>query len=113
VVKGPFAYQEAYLKVFIQNYEKFKSLQPRIDKKCEQVLSDPYSGTEFLADATHGLNLKGCRSIRVDRNVRIIFVVCEECRRFKDCEYCFCEGQPDKVVVFLTVNTHQRAYALK
>jgi hypothetical protein len=44
---------------------------------------------------------------------RIIFVVCEECRRFKDCEYCFCEGQPDKTVVFLTVNTQQRAYELK
>jgi hypothetical protein len=113
VVKGTFAYQDAYLKVFSKNYEKFKSLQLRIDKKCEQVLKDPYNGTEFLADATQGLNLKGCRSIRVDRNVRIVFVICEECRRFKDCEYCLCAGLSDKTVVFLSVNTHQRAYELK
>jgi len=113
VVKGTFAYQDAYLKIFTKNYERLKSLQTRIDKKCEQVLKNPYSGTEFLADATQGLNLKGCRSIRVDRNVRIVFVICEECRHFKDCEYCFCEGLPDKAVVFLTVNTHQRAYELK
>ncbi|MGH7596483.1 MAG: type II toxin-antitoxin system RelE family toxin [bacterium] len=113
MVKGTFAYQDAYLKKFNKNYEKFKSLRSRIDKKCEQVLKDPYTGTEFLADATHGLNLKGCRSIRVDLNVRIIFVICEECRRIKDCAYCFCEGLPDKAVVFLTVNTHQRAYELK
>ncbi len=113
MVKGTFVYQEAYLKVFSKNYEKFKSLQPRIDKKCAQVLKEPYAGTEFLADATHGLNLKGCRSIRIDRNIRMIFVVCEECRRIKDCEYCFCEDLPGKAVVFLTVNTHQRAYEMK
>ena len=113
MIKGTFIYQDSYLKIFIKNYDNFKSLQTRIDKKCEHVLRDPYKGTEFLADATHGLNLKGCRSIRVDRNIRIIFVVCEECRRMRDCEYCFCEGLPDEAVVFLTVNTHQRAYELK
>jgi hypothetical protein len=59
VVKGEFAYQDSYLKIFIKNY------------------------------------------------------VCEECRRIKDCEYCFCEGLPDKAVVFLTVNTHQLAYEVK
>ncbi len=112
MVKGTFAYQDSYLKIFIKNYGKFKNLQSRIDKKCEQVLKNLYSGTEFPADATHGLNLKGCRSIRLDRNVRIIFIVCEECRRFKDCEYCFCENLPDNTIVFLTVNIHQRAYKL-
>jgi len=97
VVKGGFAYSDAYFKIFVRNYEKFGSLQSRIDKKCEKMLKDPYTGTELLADATYGLNLKGCRSIRVDRNVRIIFVVCEECRRFKECEYCFvraCQTKP-------------------
>lgn len=113
MIKGTYAYKDTYLKPFIKNYNKFKSLQSRIDKKCVQVLKNPYTGTEFLADATHGLNLKGCRSIRVDRNVRIVFVVCEECRQIKDCEYCFCEGLPDNTVVFLTVNTRLRAYALK
>ena len=113
MVKGSFPYSDGYSNIFSKNYQKFKSLQSRIDKKCEMVLKDPYAGTEFLADATDGLNLKGCRSIRVDRNFRIIFVVCEECRRLKDCEYCFCESLPDKSVVFLTVNTHQLAYKVK
>lgn len=113
MVKGEYAYQDSYLKIFIKNYEKFKNLQARIDKKCAHVLRNPYAGTELLADATQGLNLKGCRSIRIDRNLRIVFVICEECRRIKDCEYCFCEGLPDKAVVFLTVNTHQLAYEVK
>lgn len=113
MVKGTFAYRDTYLKVFLKNYDKFKSLQSRIDKKCEQVLHDPYRSTEFLADVTRGLNLKGCRSVHVNRNVRILFVVCEECRQFKDCEFCFCENLPDKAVVFLTVNTHDRAYQAK
>ena len=74
MVKGEFAYQDSFLTFLIKNYDKFKSLQARIDKKCAQVLRDPYAGTEFLADATHGLNLKGCRSIRIDRNFRIVFI---------------------------------------
>jgi len=36
--------------------------------------------TETLADASGRLNLLGCRSARADRNFRIIFVICEECR---------------------------------
>jgi len=28
-------------------------------------------------------------------------------------EYCFCEGLPDKTVVFLTVGPHGKAYAVK
>lgn len=85
MIEGTFAYQDTYLKPFIRNYKKFKSLQSRIDKKCVQVLKNPYTNTELLADAMHGLNLKGCRSIRVDRNVRIVFIVCEECRLINDC----------------------------
>ena len=47
------------------------------------------------------------------RNFRIIFVVCEECRRVPECQFCFCEGPPDKTVVFLTVGPHERAYAMR
>ncbi len=41
------------------------------------------------------------------------FVICEECRRVTECQYCFCEGLPDNTVVFLTVGPHGRAYELK
>jgi hypothetical protein len=59
------------------------------------------------------LNLKGCRSARVGMNFRIIFVICEECRREPECDYCFCEGLPDQAVIFLTVGPHEKAYAMK
>ncbi|MBC8448908.1 MAG: hypothetical protein H8D78_14275, partial [Chloroflexi bacterium] len=60
-----------------------------------------------------GKDLRGCRSISVTRNFRIIFVVCEECRRVPECRFCFCEGLLDKAVVFLTVGPHERAYAIR
>ncbi|MFQ5594406.1 MAG: hypothetical protein ACE5HA_09675 [Anaerolineae bacterium] len=73
--------------------------------------------TKLLGDMSGKLDLRGCRSARVDRNFRIIFVICEECRRVPECEYCFCdkdgEDLPDETVVFLTVGPHQRAYAMK
>jgi len=49
----------------------------------------------------------------VDRNFRIIFVICEECRRIPECEYCFCDNRSDETIVFLTVGPHDRAYAMK
>ncbi|RLC14435.1 MAG: hypothetical protein DRI57_14445 [Deltaproteobacteria bacterium] len=39
------------------------------------------------------LNLLGCRSARIDRNFRIIFVICEECRYIPECAFCFCESE--------------------
>jgi len=72
-----------------------------------QVLSDPYQDTERLGERADGLDL------RVTRNFRIIFVVCEECRRVPECRFCFCEGLPDETVVFLTVGPHERAYAMR
>jgi hypothetical protein len=60
-----------------------------------------------------GKDLRGCRSISVARNLRIIFVVCEECRCVPECRFCFCEGLPDKAVVILTVGPHEQAYAMR
>ncbi len=60
-----------------------------------------------------GLDLRDCRSVRVTRNFRILFVVCEECRQVPECRFCFCEGLPDCTVVFLTVGPHEKAYLLR
>jgi len=38
VVEGVFPYRDVYLKLFIKNYQRFKSLQGRIDKKCVHIL---------------------------------------------------------------------------
>ena len=106
-------YADQYFKVFSENYRRYAGIRARIDHKIDQICKDPYHHTEILDDRSGHLNLRGCRSVRIDRNFRLIFVICEECRRVPDCKYCFCEGLGDKTVVFLTVGPHDRAYAIK
>jgi Txe/YoeB family toxin of Txe-Axe toxin-antitoxin module len=98
---------------FVRNQHRYRSLQKHIKRHVEQVLDDPYKGTEQLGKLAGGLDLRGCRSVRVTRNFRIIFVICEECRRVSECRFCFCEGLPNETVVFLTVGPHERAYAMR
>jgi len=106
-------YGVAYEERFNQNLGRYAAMRQKIQRRAKRVLADPYVSTETLDDTSGKLDLRGCRSARVDRNFRIIFVICEECRRAPECQYCFCEGLPDKTVVFLTVGPHDRAYALK
>ncbi len=108
-----FSYQEGWGPRFAKAYRRYKSLRHRIDRKMAQVLTDPYAGTERLGKVPGGIDLRGCRNIRVTHNFRIIFVVCEECRRVPACQFCFCEGLPDETVVFITVGPHERAYAVR
>ena len=106
-------YEAVYEDKFVHNLRRYSAIRKNIKKRVERVLLDPYQNTEFLADATGKLDLRGCRSARIDRNFRIIFVICEECKKIAECEYCFCDGLPDKTVVFLTVGPHDKAYAMK
>ena len=105
-------YEAIYEKRFVRNLARYASIRVRIKRRVEKILEDPYHNTEFLGDATGKLNLIGCRSARIDRNFRIIFVICEECRNIADCEYCFCEKLSDKSVVFLSVGPHDKSYAM-
>lgn len=98
---------------FVRNQRRYRSLQKHIQRHVNKVLDDPYRGTERLGKRADGLDLRGCRSVRVTRNFRIIFVICEECRRVPECRFCFCEGLLDETVVFLTVGPHERAYAMR
>jgi len=107
------SYRGVYEKQFVRNLQRYAALKERIKKKVESLLDNPYQNTEALADAAGRLNLKGCRSARIDRNFRIVFVICEECRTIPDCEFCFCDGFSDDTVVFLTVAPHDKAYAVK
>ncbi len=106
-------YEAVYEKLFVQNLNRYSAIRRNIRRRIDRVLKDPYHNTEFLEDITGKLNLTGCRSARIDRNFRIIFVICEECRNREDCEYCFCENLSNKTVVFLTVGPHDKAYAIK
>jgi len=106
-------YQAEYTPLLEKNLKRYRGMRQQIRRKIGGVLQDPYAGTERLGKAPGGKDLRGCRSIRVTRNFRIIFVVCEECRRFPACKFCFCEGLADETVIFLTVGPHERAYAVR
>jgi len=110
---GVIKYEAIYEKQFMRNLRRYSSLKGRIKSRVEKIIDTPYYNTEALADDTKKLNLIGCRSARIDRNFRIVFVICEECRNFPDCEFCFCEDFPDETIIFLTVGPHDKAYAMK
>ncbi|MBF0200951.1 MAG: hypothetical protein HQK66_06505 [Desulfamplus sp.] len=106
-------YEAVYEKQFVSNMQLYSSLKERIKRRVERVIDNPYHNTESLSDNTKKLNLIGCRSVRVDQNFRIVFVICEECRSFSNCEFCFCDDLTDETIVFLTVGPHDKAYAMK
>jgi mRNA-degrading endonuclease YafQ of YafQ-DinJ toxin-antitoxin module len=106
-------YASAFEDLYVANLKRHASLLERVKKRVDRILADPYQGTEQLGHPAGGMNLLGCRSAHVGRNFRIIFVICEECRREPDCEFCFCEGRADKTVVFLNFGPHAKAYAMK
>lgn len=103
-------YSAVYEQKFVKNLKHYSGMRQQIKNKIERLLKNPYQNTELLADAQGHLDLRGCRSVRVDRNFRII---CEECLNINECQYCFCEKQTDKTIVFLTVGIHDKAYAMK
>jgi len=109
-------YEKFVTSSFVERYDRYKSLQNRIDKKADQIVKNPYHNTGILGKQE--VDLRGLRSARMGRNFRIIFGVCEECRakgfREKNILYCKpCEDKEDKSVVFLTVGTHKRAYQMR
>jgi len=106
-------YEVVFEDLFLNNLGRYASMKKSIKRRVDRVLGDPYRNTELLGDVSGRLNLRGCRSARIDSNFRIVFVVCEECRKVPECEYCFCEDLPDKTVMFLTVGPHDKAYAIR
>jgi len=106
-------YQAAYEKLFVNNLKRYANRRENIKRCVNRILFNPYQNTEQLTDAAGKLNLLGCRSIRIDMNFRIIFVICKECRKIPECEYCFCDNLSDDTVVFLTVGPHDKAYSIK
>jgi mRNA-degrading endonuclease RelE of RelBE toxin-antitoxin system len=106
-------YQAIYEDRFVRTLARYSNLRQRIQRKVEQILEDLYDRTERLGQVSGGLDLRGCRSARVGRNFRMIFVICEECQHIQECQYCFCEGREDETVVFLTVGPHDRAYTMR
>ena len=86
-------YQAKYTPLFEKNLKRYHSMRQQIRRKISRVLQDPYASTERLGKVPGGKDLRGCHSVRVTRNFRILFVVCEECRRVPECKFCFYDGR--------------------
>lgn len=106
-------YSEYYAQQFNRNLQRYAGMRQQIQRRVDRILADPYFNTEELSDSPSGLNLLGCRSARIDRSFRLIFVICEECIHIPECNYCLCEGLDDRTVVFLTVGPYEQAYAMR
>lgn len=106
-------YTPHYKPQFGDDVKTYASLKKQIEKKVESILEDPYHNTEAL-EKKGGHDLRGLRSKRVDKNFRIIFAICEECKELfpekeKPCRYCDLD-LPAKSVVFFTVRPHKIVY---
>lgn len=106
-------HQAIYEERFVQNLARYSSVRQRIRRRVEQILNDPQTRTERLRQVPGGFDLRGYRRARVDRNFRVIFLICQEYRHFQGRQYPRCEGQDGDTVVFLTVGPHDRAYAMR
>jgi len=106
-------FKAVYEKQFVKNLRLYSSLKQQIKRCIDRIKNNPYFNTEFLGDVSGKLNLKGCRSFRVNKNFRIIFVICEECLNIPQCEYCFCDNLDSNTIIFLTVGTHDKAYSMR
>lgn len=113
-------YSELYTPTFSKNIKKYSSVKKPAEKKISRIISNPYHNTEPLKDKSNqkgGMNLLGFRSYRIDRNFRIVFVICEEWVKMqlegKKVAHCpMCEelfNDNPKSIIFLTVGPHDIA----
>ena len=68
-------YKSAYERLFVRNLNRYAAIRKNIKRRVDRILGDPYHNTELLVDSIGKMNLIGCRSARVDRSFRIIFVL--------------------------------------
>jgi Txe/YoeB family toxin of Txe-Axe toxin-antitoxin module len=107
-------YNSKFKPQFKKDIKKYKSFKKRIQKKVDSIIEDPYHNTEMLEDKQN-YKLYGLRSKRIDRNFRIIFAICEECRGLftendnRPCYYCD-KTLPDKTIIFFCAQPHEKAY---
>ena len=108
-------YIPKYKPQFALDIKKYAGMKKQIEKKIFSILENPYQNTEPLENRP-GYNLKGIRSKRIDRNFRILFSICEECKELfnskieiKPCKYCI-ENLPDKSIIFFTAGPHKKVY---
>lgn len=111
-------YIPKYKPQFAKDVKKYSGKKKQIKSKIESIIEDPYNNSELLEDRL-GYNLKGIRSKRIDRNFRILFAICEECKKLfefmpekKNCKYCDLDSMnlPINTLIFYTVKPHKIVY---
>lgn len=105
-------FERYYTEEFLKKLEKFRPLAKRIERKINFLVKNPYHNckSELLMG-----NLKGLRSARFTKSIRIIFAICEECqhRNWQDlvgCSRTLCDELQEQAVVFFTIDVHEKAY---
>lgn len=106
-------YSSFYKPLFAEDVKVYASMKKQIEKKTESIIENPYYNTELL-EKKGNHDLRGLRSKRIDKNFRIIFAVCEECKRLfpekeKPCRYCNLDI-PEMSIIFFTVRPHKVVY---
>ncbi len=96
------AYEGFFTDDFKNGLGHFSSLKKQIRKKVDAILLDPYYNTEPLGKGRWA-DLRGLRSKRVNRNIRIVFLICEETPH-PDC------AKEEQRILFLTIGPHDKAY---
>ena len=105
------AFEPYYTEEFRRRVKRYRSFAQQIERKIQLLLKDPYRNCK--SERLHG-ELKGLRSARLTRNIRIIFAICEESGEeeiagLSDiCGRLLKEGRNG--VVFVTLEVHERAY---
>lgn len=107
-------YRFEYTEAFDKDLKKYAGIRRRVARKVDNILENPFRGTELLTRKR--VDLRGKRSARVTRNFRIIFAVCEECisrgfkrKEYNDCTSCTKE-EIDDIIVFFKLAPHEKAY---
>ena len=106
-------YSPLYKPLFLKDLKTYSSLKQQIEKKVKQILKDPYHNTKPL-EKQGKYDLKGLRSKRVNKNFRIVFAICEECKiLFPEqetlCQYCD-PSLPEKTIIFFIARPRKTVY---
>jgi len=100
-------YEPVYTKSFQKKTKKLKN-SPDLEKAVTKTLEDPYYNSIFL----QGNKFKGKRRKRF-QDFRMIYVVCEECRKLNHCKVNDCIGDPtckEKTVKFINFEHRDDSY---
>ena len=102
------SYSSAFAKEFQKELQKYSHLKNIVRNKVRLLIENPYQHCK--SEPLHH-HLKGLRSARVTQNIRLIFAICEEAKKYaRDETREICEELGGKGIVFITLGVHNEVY---